>query len=222
MSLQVEDNSKPMIDVIKEMINFHLLSNPRFLLIGLSNVFGMLGFYAPFVYLPDMAVSRGIERNNANFLLSIIGISNTFGRVIAGWFSDFEFVNSLVVTNIALFLSGISVFLLPVFSSYTAYAIIALLFGFFIAAYVSLTSIVLVDLMGLDNLTSSFGLLVLFRGISSMFGPPLVGAVYDATNSYEAAFYMAGSFLIISSFVSVLADVFQRIENRKQKGLKSI
>ncbi|CAB4055969.1 unnamed protein product [Lepeophtheirus salmonis] len=134
MSVQIEDNSKPMINVIKEMINYHLLSNPRFLFICMSNVFAMLGFYVPFVFLPDMAVSRGVERESANILISIIGISNTFGRVLAGWFSDFEFVNSLVVTNIALFLT--------------------LLFGFFVAAYVSLTSIVLVDLMGLDNLTS--------------------------------------------------------------------
>uniref|UniRef100_A0A0K2UYI8 Major facilitator superfamily (MFS) profile domain-containing protein n=1 Tax=Lepeophtheirus salmonis TaxID=72036 RepID=A0A0K2UYI8_LEPSM len=222
MSVQIEDNSKPMINVIKEMINYHLLSNPRFLFICMSNVFAMLGFYVPFVFLPDMAVSRGVERESANILISIIGISNTFGRVLAGWFSDFEFVNSLVVTNIALFLSGISVLLLPVFNSYTAYAIIALLFGFFVAAYVSLTSIVLVDLMGLDNLTSSFGLLVLFRGISSMFGPPLAGAVFDATHSYETTFFMAGGFLILSGFVSTLADIYQRVELRKAKRVKSI
>jgi hypothetical protein len=38
--------------------------------------------------------------------------------------------------------------------------VVALMFGLYVAAYISLTSIVLVDLLGLDNLTSAFGLLV--------------------------------------------------------------
>ena len=41
---------------------------------------------------------------------------------------------------------------------------------------------VLVDLLGIDSLTSTFGLLVLFRGIASILGPPLGGLVYELTN----------------------------------------
>jgi hypothetical protein len=55
-------------------------------LIAISNVFGMLGFYVPFVYLPNMAVLQGIPVESANFLLSIIGISNTIGK------QSFDFV----------------------------------------------------------------------------------------------------------------------------------
>ena len=38
------------------------------------------------------------------------------------------------------------------------------------------------DLLGIDSLTSTFGLLVLFRGIASVLGPPLGGLVYESTN----------------------------------------
>ena len=41
--------------------------------VGTSNIFGMLGFYVPFVYLPNMAALRGISVEDANFLLSVIG-----------------------------------------------------------------------------------------------------------------------------------------------------
>ena len=41
---------------------------------------------------------------------------------------------------------------------------------------------VLVDLLGIDSLTSTFGLLVLFRGIASILGPPLGGLVYESSN----------------------------------------
>jgi len=72
----------PMINALKEMVNYEILSQPLFLLIAISNVFGMLGFYVPFVYLPNMAVMQGIPVESANFLLSVIGISNTIGKLI--------------------------------------------------------------------------------------------------------------------------------------------
>jgi hypothetical protein len=103
-----------MIAALKEMMNFKLLKDPLFLLMGISNVFGMMGFYTPFVYLPNMAQQYGgISMEDAAFLISVIGISNTLGRVISGWVSDFPWVNSLVVTNIAIILSAITVFLFP-------------------------------------------------------------------------------------------------------------
>lgn len=54
-------------------------------------------------------------------------------------------------------------------------AMYATTFGFTIGAYVGLTSVVLVDLLGLERLTNAFGLLLLFQGIASLIGPPLAG-----------------------------------------------
>ena len=54
-------------------------------------------------------------------------------------------------------------------------AMYATTFGFTIGAYVGLTSVVLVDLLGLEKLTNAFGLLLLFQGIASLIGPPFAG-----------------------------------------------
>jgi len=78
---------------------------------------------------------------------------NIPGRVGAGWFSDFPWVNSLFVTNIAILMSGLTVISIPFCESYESFVVASLFFGLFVAAYISLTSIVLVDLLGLDNLT---------------------------------------------------------------------
>lgn len=43
------------------------------------------------------------------------------------------------------------------------------------AAYICLTSIVLSDLLGLEKLTNSFGLLVVARGVASLVGAPFAG-----------------------------------------------
>jgi MCP family monocarboxylic acid transporter-like MFS transporter 14 len=52
---------------------------------------------------------------------------------------------------------------MPLCSTYGLFVAISLAFGLCVAAFISLTSIVLVDLVGLDDLTSAFGLLNLFR-----------------------------------------------------------
>lgn len=45
----------------------------------------------------------------------------------------------------------------------------------FIGTYVSLTSVILVDLLGIEKLTNAFGILLLFQGIASFIGPPIIG-----------------------------------------------
>ena len=59
-----------------------------------------------------------------------------------------------------------------VFGTFAFYASI---FGFTAGAYVGLTSVILVDLLGLECLTNAFGLLLLFQGIASFVGPPIGG-----------------------------------------------
>lgn len=44
-----------------------------------------------------------------------------------------------------------------------------------LAAYISLTSIIICDLLGLRKLTNAFGLLTLARGIAGVYGPPVAG-----------------------------------------------
>ena len=58
---------------IKEMINLELMMKPTFLLVCGSSFFCMIGFFVPLFFLPDMAVHKGIERIEANFLISIYG-----------------------------------------------------------------------------------------------------------------------------------------------------
>ena len=52
---------------------------------------------------------------------------------------------------------------MPFLTQHLTFIIVSALFGLFIAAYIALTSIVLVDICGIEKLTSSFGLLTVFR-----------------------------------------------------------
>ncbi|CAH2046945.1 unnamed protein product, partial [Iphiclides podalirius] len=195
---------------LSSMLDVSLLRDPAFMLIGVSNVFGMAGLYVPFVYIVDAACLNGVEASQASFLLSIIGITNTFGRIACGAVADLPRVDSLLLNNICLVIATISVALTPFCYTYGAYVAVAIAFGIAISGYISLTSIILVDLLGLDKLTNAFGLLILFRGAAAIIGSPLAGAVYDATKNYDASFYMAAAFFLASTLTSFAAPMFRR------------
>ena len=55
------------------------------------------------------------------------------------------------------------------------------------AAYVSLCTIILVELLGLEQLSSSFGFINLFRGVATLIGAPFAGKLipYIVNNCLE-------------------------------------
>ncbi|XP_055602325.1 uncharacterized protein LOC129751075 isoform X2 [Uranotaenia lowii] len=192
------------------MMDVSLLKDPVFMMIGISNIFGMAGLYVPFVYLVDAAKLDGIEQNSASFLISIIGITNTVARIVCGYVADFPKVDALFMNNICLLISTFSVGLTPFCHSYASYVAMAISFGIAVAGYISLTSIILVDLLGLDKLTNAFGLLILFRGAATIVGSPLAGALYDATQTYSIPFYVAGALFGVSAIFSFAAPFMKR------------
>lgn len=95
-------------------------------------------------------------------------------------------------------------------SDFNTLAVYAVVFGFTIGAYVGLTSVILVDLLGLDSLTNAFGILLLFQGIASFVGPPIVGLLYDVWISYTPGFIFAGSMIAISGLMLYPIPALQR------------
>lgn len=78
---------------------------------------------------------KGIETNSASFLLSIIGITNTIGRVACGYVADFPQVDSLLLNNICLIISTLAVAATPFCHTYAAYIVMSIFFGIAICKY---------------------------------------------------------------------------------------
>lgn len=97
--------------------------------------------------------------------------------------------------------------------------IYSIVFGFTIGAYVGLTSVILVDLLGLEKLTNAFGLLLLFQGVASLIGPPMAGALYDLTLSYNPGFFWAGIFILLSGVMLFIIPSLQRCIRRREERL---
>ena len=63
-------------------------------------------FHEP-IFLQDRAKLLNIDTYDAGFLLSVIGIANTLGRIILGYISDRPWVNRLYLYNGCLAVCGI-------------------------------------------------------------------------------------------------------------------
>ncbi|XP_067143093.1 monocarboxylate transporter 12-like [Centruroides vittatus] len=207
--------SKEMQDTFKEMMDFHLMKNIIFLMFGFSNFFTNIGFNVPYVYSKDRALETGIAGNeDASFLLSIIGIANTLGRVLLGYLSDKPWVNRLWLYNSCLTICGLSTSLSFLCTDYKSMAVYSIVFGATAGAYVSLTSVILVDLLGLDKLTNAFGLLLVFEGIACLVGPPITGWLYDWTGSYDPGYHVSGAMIAVSGLMLFGIPFIKRCQAR--------
>ncbi|BFZ00606.1 hypothetical protein BsWGS_03645 [Bradybaena similaris] len=208
--------SQDLCVALKNMMALSLLKNPVFLMFAVSNFLTSLGFNGPFIFLPDRAKQAGIDEKNAALLLSWIGIANTVGRVVFGFLSDRSWVNRLLLYNTALTICGVVTALSPlVGGDYALLVTYATIFGVFIGVYVSLTSIVLVDLLGLEYLTKSFGLLLLFQGAATFVGPPFAGWLCDWTGSYDTSFVVMGCLVAASGAMLYFLPLVERYQAQR-------
>ncbi|CAD5120289.1 DgyrCDS8865 [Dimorphilus gyrociliatus] len=196
---------KPVFDVLKEMFNFKMLSNKRFAMVCLANVLGMIGLYVPFIYMKARCLPLGINDEKSSLLLSVIGITNTLGRVISGWLADLKSVDPLLLHNVAILVAGAVSIISTFFKTYALMTVFAAIFGLSVATWISLTSITLCELVGLEKLTNGFGILTMLRGIAIIGGVPLVGEIYEKFKlDVTVTYHIGGSSLIVAAFAVML------------------
>ena len=84
-----------------------------------------------------------------------LAISNMIGKLVTGWFSDISWVDPFSLFNSYILLSGATVCFLPLCTSFEHFAVVMAIYGFF-TSFFMLKTIVLVELLGLENLTSAY------------------------------------------------------------------
>ncbi|XP_078050443.1 monocarboxylate transporter 5-like isoform X2 [Augochlora pura] len=217
-------NCKEAVGDFHEILDMSILKDPVFVLFTFSNFCTSIGFNVPYVYVLPQAEEQGITKKDASYLLAIIGIANTIGRIVLGYISDKPWVNRLLIYNLCLTICGLATILSTECTSFVTFAIYTSIFGFTSGAYVGLTSVLLIDLLGLQRLTNAFGLLLLFQGFASLLGPPIAGCLYDVLKSYDPGFYTAGAMITISGLILFFIPLIQKrvrhnVNKKKKKNI---
>jgi len=106
-----------------------------------------------------------------------------------------------MVTTFSLALGAACSTLMTICTPYWSFVVVSAMFGFFLSAWCAVTPPALVEILGVDLLTSAFGTLTFVRGVAALIGPPIAGFIVDATGSREVAFYISTVLLAISAVI---------------------
>nr|AKN21513.1 slc16a-18 [Schmidtea mediterranea] len=194
---------------MRELLDVSLLTSPTFIIMVISSVASMIGIFVPFYFLPGYIKSLDMDLKIAGGLISYVGLANTAGRLFAtiyiekAWSSNYPWADCLWINNFVLILAGVTACSIPfLITYYGALVFVLCLYGLCVAGFVSLKSILVVELLGVNRLTNAFGFLLIFQGLATVIGPPLAGWICDLKfHKYEYGFYFAGSMIILSGIL---------------------
>ena len=170
--------SKPLKRVMKIMFDPAILKHPLYITFALSSFILYFWYDVPYIFMADRALEYGVTEKQASFLISILGIVNTFGQIIYGILGDRQ-ISLSILYGTSLIACGVTVMLVPSFTSYLAMAVLSGTFGFFISANYSLGTVILVEFLGIDKLSNAYGLTMLKQGIANLVGPPVAGMIWQ-------------------------------------------
>lgn len=88
------------------------------------------GLYTPFIYIYEKAVQdAGVSKSTASIVLSVLGVSNSVGRLAVGLLADRPWADSVLIHNVAAITAGLLTCLVSIIFSFELLCVYAALFG---------------------------------------------------------------------------------------------
>jgi hypothetical protein len=106
--------------------------SPTFWILAISGGIAVLGYFVPSAFIADRAKAHPFNATNdeATWLPSIIGGSNTVGRIGFGFLANSDrAIYSLLLTNVAVTVGGVATILSVYASQYWMLALYAFIYG---------------------------------------------------------------------------------------------
>ncbi|CAH2106052.1 unnamed protein product [Euphydryas editha] len=199
-----------LIKMINKTFDFNMFTEFHFLMMNLSALVLFIWFIVPYFFISTFMEDNGYTETQGSMMLGVFGVATIIGIVGLGWVGDLPCVNITKTYAVCLIGCGVTILLFPILirvmdakESYSFYilALNSLIFGLTFSSSYSYTPSILVELIALDRFTMAYGLVLLSQGLGHLIGPPMAGALKDKTGYWDAAFYVAGIWVVVSGFL---------------------
>lgn len=206
-------------DKNRAILNFSLLKDLHFCMFLFSICVFTLAYQSVPVFIPALAIQKGVSEMNAAILVSISGVADFISRIFVSVVLDLKrikpyrryFYTLICMLNIIILMAC------PVAVTFIEFASISAMYGVFSGGYIAQKSVIIVDLLGVEKLSSSFGWTTCFQGIGTLIGPPVAGKLKDIFDTYDPAFYFTAGMVATGSLVLLTSNLIYFYQQRKMK-----
>ena len=173
----------------------HVLKTPVFYLVWIAYFFAAGAGLMVIGKLAKMVDAQAGFK--AGFLLvALLAVGNAGGRLVAGFTSDK--IGRTRVLAICLTMQALLMFLMPSLRSAPIMILFSILMGFNYGANLAVFPSITKDFFGLKNFGVNYGLVFTAWGVGGFVLPTMSGMIYDATKSFQYAFYAAGGVCLLA------------------------
>ncbi|KAH8202773.1 hypothetical protein TruAng_003044 [Truncatella angustata] len=181
------------------------LGERSYLIYVVAVFFNNLAFFEPLYYIETYATSHGMASMAvAGYLLAILNGSSMFGRLVPSAMAGrLGTVNTFIIIYL---LSAVSVFYWISATNTAGNIAFAVLYGFFSGGVVAFQPVVLTSITDdFAYLGTRLGALSIMKGIGSLAGPPIAGAILETSGGYLGVQLFTGFAIVLSvGFATVL------------------
>ncbi|KAI5652138.1 major facilitator superfamily domain-containing protein [Phthorimaea operculella] len=198
------------MSAFNKTFDFNMFTEFHFLMMNLSTLVLFVWFIVPYFYVSDLMIMNKYSNEDGAYILSVFGAASIVGIVGLGWIGDLPWVNVTKTYAVCLIICGINIICFPILikildhqQTYSFYiiAVNATMFGLMFSSSYAYTPSILVELIALERFTMAYGLVLLSQGVGHLVGPTLAGALKDSTGDWDASFYVAGIWVVISGLL---------------------
>ncbi|KAL1931819.1 hypothetical protein VTP01DRAFT_9963 [Rhizomucor pusillus] len=197
---------------VKNPINLGPFRNFQFDLLFAIQFVTNFAFNVPSGFLPSYANYLGLNPWIGSNLSAILSGLMIVGKISSGYLSDY--VGRANVTFICILMTG--VMCLAVWLTATTAASVwafAALFGLFGGGYMTMLPAVLAQVVGLEEIEPSNGLLFFGWFFGGLFGSPITAALIDENGPdgprYDHAIIYAGVLMVFSGLLALAVRILQ-------------
>lgn len=162
-----------------KLLDVSILKEPSFILYSLFGLFATIGFLAPPLYVIELSVSRGVERERATYMLSAMAVAEIFGRFCIGWILSRRCLmdKKLLVLLVCVVVMGVDLLGFTLVTEFYGLAVCCAVYGFTMGT-LACTHIPMLaedDVVGIHRMSSAAGVYVYIQSFAGLAGPPLGG-----------------------------------------------
>ncbi|XP_053325722.1 monocarboxylate transporter 2-like [Spea bombifrons] len=208
------------MDKFNKFLDLTLFKHRGFLIYLVGNVIMFLAFYAPIVFLTPYAKHLGVDEYSAAFLLSVLAIVDMIARPVTGIIANSKWIRPRIqyFFSFSIVFNGFCHIMCPFASSYVGLVVYSVFFGLGFGMVCALLFETLMDLVGAKRFTSAVGLVTIVECVPLLVGPPLGGAIVDATGDYRYMFYTCGAIIVFAGvFLFVMNFYNYRMLRKEEK-----